>query len=84
MNPNTKSSVTLPRDTVALIEKLQKRFNLKTKVDVVRRGLQLLDESSERILLREKYREAAYKVRETTRIEIEELDHLSTEGLNED
>ena len=84
MNYNTKSSVTLPRDTVVLIEKLQKRFNLKTKVDVVRKGLQLLDESSERNLLRESYREAAYKVRESTQMEIGELDHLSSEGLNED
>jgi hypothetical protein len=81
MNPNTKSSVTLPRDTVLLIEKLQKRFNLKTKVDVVRKGLQLLDESSERSLLRERYRQAAYDVRTTTQAEVDELDHLSSEGL---
>jgi Arc/MetJ-type ribon-helix-helix transcriptional regulator len=83
MNSNTKSSVTLPRDTVLLIEKLQRRFNLKSKVDVVRKGLRLLDESSERNILRERYREAAYSVRESTQTEINELDHLSSEGLNE-
>ncbi|MEO7454415.1 MAG: ribbon-helix-helix protein, CopG family [Fimbriimonadales bacterium] len=84
MKSNTKSSVTLPEEAVALIEKLQRRLEIPSKVEVVRRALRLLDESSERIALRERYREAAYRVRESAEEAIHDYDHLASEGLDED
>jgi uncharacterized protein YnzC (UPF0291/DUF896 family) len=84
MKSNTKSSITLPPQELALVEKLRKRLGAKTKVEVVRRGLHLLCDSVEREALRAQYLEASRKVRESTLQEVAELDALSAEGLDED
>ena len=78
MKSNTKSSITLPRDEVRLVEKLQKRLKAKSKVEVVRRGLLLLKESTDRQALRAQYEDAAKRVRASAE---EELDHLAGEGF---
>lgn len=63
------------------MEGLRKRLRAKSKVDVVRRGLYLLRDSVDREALRARYTEASKQVRESTLEEIEELDGLSSEGL---
>ena len=83
MKPNTKSSITLPPGELALVEGLRKRLGAKTKVEVVRRGLQLLRDSVDREALRARYVEASQRVRESTLEEVTELDALSSEGLDE-
>ena len=81
MKSNTKSSITLPRNEVRLVEELQKRLKAKSKVEVVRRGLLLLKESTDRQALRAQYEDAAKRVRASAEEELEELDHLAGEGF---
>ena len=81
MRSNTKSSITLPANELELVDHLRSRLRLKTKVEVVRRGLMLLKEATERESLRQAYRSASHAVRLTTRLELEELDHLAAENI---
>jgi len=82
MKSNAKSSVTLPPAEVRLVQSLKERLKLKSNVEVVRRGLRLLQETTERRALREAYRAASRATRRSVAREIEELDHLSGEGLD--
>jgi Arc/MetJ-type ribon-helix-helix transcriptional regulator len=83
MKSNTKSSITLPPNELRLVESLRRRLGAKSKVEVVRRGLHLLKETTERQALKKAYAEASQAVRDTTRAELEELDHLASEGLDD-
>ena len=83
MKANTKSSITLPRDELALVEGLRRRLGAKTKVEVVRRGLHMLRDSVEREALRTRYAEASKRVRKPAVAEIAELDALASEGLDD-
>ncbi len=82
MKSNTKSSITLPAEEVRLVKALRVRLKLKTNVEVVRRGLRLLDETTERRALREAYGAASRATRRSLARELEELDSLSAEGLD--
>lgn len=82
MKSNTKSSVTLPRDELELVQSLKSRLKLKSNVEVIRRGLRLLQETTERRALRAAYREASRATRRSSREAIDELDHLIDEGLD--
>jgi hypothetical protein len=82
MKANTKSSITLPPHEFGLVRSLKQRLKLKSNVEVVRRGLQLLQETTERQALREAFRAASRATRLSTAQTIEELDHLSGEGLD--
>lgn len=81
MKSNTKSSITLPPAEVMLINGLMRRLGARTKVEVVRRGLKLLKETTDRSALRNAYSQAAMAVRDSTLAELAELDSLSAEGL---
>ena len=81
MRTNTKSSVTLPREELRVVEALRKRLKLRTKVEVVRRGLRLLKETTDRAALQAAYRAASEAVREDTLVELADADHLAGEGL---
>lgn len=83
MKPNTKSSITLPPEELELVLELKGRLKAKSNVEVVRRGLRLLKETTDRQSLREAYRRASLATRETAAKELAELDHLSSEGLDE-
>jgi len=83
MKVNTKSSITLPPKELELVLALQAKLKAKTKVEVVRRGLRLLKESTDRDSLREAYRRASKATRASLAAEVEELDHLAFEGLEE-
>ena len=82
MRANAKSSVTLPREELQLVHSLKSRLKLKSNVEVIRRGLRLLQETTERRALREAYRAASRATRRSTMREIEDLDHLAGEGLD--
>jgi Arc/MetJ-type ribon-helix-helix transcriptional regulator len=82
MKSNAKSSITLPAGEVRLVKALKARLRLKSNVEVVRRGLRLLDDATERAALKAAYRRASTAVRASTRAELEELDHLAGEGLD--
>jgi hypothetical protein len=84
MNPNTKSSITLPPEELKLVLELQRKLKAKTKVEVVRRGLRLLEEVTEREHLREAYRKASLATRAYATEELEELDSLVAEGLDDE
>lgn len=81
MKPNTKSSVTLPADELKLVNSLRKKLGAKSKVEVIRQGLRLLSERTDREALRKAYAQAAEQVRPSTLEEVRELDGLSGEGL---
>ena len=83
MKTNVKSSITLPPDELKLVVSLQAKLKAKSKVEVVRRGLRLLQEATERESLREAYRRASRATRATLSAEIAELDPLASEGLDE-
>ena len=84
MKSNTKSSITLPAAEVLLVNGLMKRLGARTKVEVVRRGLKLLKETTDRVALRSAYAQAAKAVRKSTLAELAELDSLSAEGLDDE
>lgn len=63
MKSNTKSSITLPAAELELVVALQSRLKAKSKVEVVRRGLRLLQETTDRERLREAYRQASLATR---------------------
>ena len=81
MKSNAKSSITLPPDEVKLVKDLKKKLKAKSNVEVVRRGLKLLKEQTDRDLLRKAYESASHQVADALRDELDELDHLAGEGL---
>ncbi len=83
MKSNTKSSITLPPEELKLVVSLQAKLKAKSKVEVVRRGLRLLQEVTDRERLRDAYRRASLATRPSLREDLEELDPLTSEGLGE-
>jgi len=83
MRSNTKSSITLPPEELRVVLALQSRLKAKSKVEVVRRGLRLLRDATEREALREAYRRASRATRASVSRELRELDPLTGEGLSE-
>ena len=83
MKSNTKSSITLPPEELKLVIALQARLKAKSKVEVVRRGLRLLRDATERAALREGYRRASLATRQSLGEELSDLDALAAEGLDE-
>lgn len=83
MKSHTKSSITLPPEELKLVVSLQAKLRAKTKVEVVRRGLRLLQEETDRESLRDAYRKASLATRATLSEELPELDHLAAESLGE-
>lgn len=81
MKKNTKSSITLPPKELELVEGLVKSLGAKSKVEVIRRGLYLLKSQSDRAALKSAYAEASRKAGKALAEELEELDHLSGEGI---
>lgn len=81
MKSNTKSSITLPAEEKRLVQALKKRLKARSNVEVVRRGLHLLQRSLDRAQIKEEFREASLRVRDATLEELAELDHLSGEGF---
>jgi Arc/MetJ-type ribon-helix-helix transcriptional regulator len=83
MKTNTKSSITLPPEELKLVVALQAKLKAKSKVEVVRRGLRLLQETTDRASLKDAYRRASRATRASLSHEMVELDHLASEGLDE-
>ena len=81
MKSNTKSSITLPAAELKLVRSLKARLRLSTNVEVVRRGLRLLAEATERKALKDAYRSASKATRPGLRAEIAALDGLAGEGV---
>ena len=83
MKSHTMSSITLPPAELRLVVTLQARLEAKSKVEVVRRGLRLLQETTDRKSLREAYRRASLATRGSLAKELEDLDPLVGEGLED-
>jgi Arc/MetJ-type ribon-helix-helix transcriptional regulator len=81
MKSNTKSSITLPPSELKLVIGLMKKLGAKSKVEVIRKGLELLSARTERDALKRLYLEASTKVK-ANRAELEDFDRLSDEGLD--
>jgi Arc/MetJ-type ribon-helix-helix transcriptional regulator len=80
MKSNTKSSITLPPKELAMVNELMKKLKAKSKVEVIRKGLQLLKKTTDRNEIDEQYRQALLLIRGDSP-ELKELDALSNEGL---
>jgi len=63
------------------IARLKKILCVQSTIEIIRRGLKLLRDQTDRTQLRSAYREASLKVRKNTLIELEDLDDLTSEGL---
>jgi hypothetical protein len=83
MKVNAKSSITLPPEELRMVLSLKAKLKAKSNVEVVRRGLRLLRDATEREALREAYRSASRATRASLSRELRELDHLAAEGLPE-
>ena len=77
-----RSSITLRASEFRLMTRLKARLGLKSNVEVVRKGLHLLREQTDRRALKEAYRKASRATRGATRKEIDDLDHLAHEGID--
>ena len=84
MKNNTKSSITLPHQELKLVEELKKKIGAKSKVEVIRRGLLKLKETTDRQALALAYAKAAEATRQSTIEEVKELDVFSEEGLEKE
>ena len=82
MKNNTKSSITLPVNELELVELLMKSLKAKTKVEVIRRGLTLLKETTDRNSLRASFKSASEATRSDLKKELEEMESLNSEGLD--
>jgi hypothetical protein len=65
------------------VSRPREKLKARSKVEVVRRGLRLLRDVTEREALREAYRRASRATRRSLARELRELDHLAAEGLSE-
>jgi len=83
MQTNARSTITLPREELRLVERLRKRVGARSKVAVVRQALRLLEETTDREALRLAFRKASLATRASVSAELLELDHLAAEGLDE-
>ncbi|MBI4704382.1 MAG: hypothetical protein HY744_25030 [Deltaproteobacteria bacterium] len=83
MQTNARSTITLPREELRLVERLRKRVGARSKVAVVRQALCLLAEATDREALRRAYREASLATRDAASAELANLDHLAAEGIDE-
>lgn len=81
MKSNTKSSITLPPEEYRRVVHLKKRLKARSNVEIVRRGLRLLEEATERERLRDAFRRASDATRASLAVELDELDELTPEGL---
>src|SRR5437879_2896634 len=82
MKSYTKSTVALPADELGRVKRLKAWLGLRSNVAVVRAGLRLLEETTDREVLRREFAKASAATRESLRGELAELDHLSGEGLD--
>lgn len=83
MKSNTKSSITLPADELKRVVALQAKLKAKSKVEVVRRGLRLLEETTDRKVLREANRHASLATRKSLARELKDLEPFVGDGLDE-
>jgi class 3 adenylate cyclase len=82
MKSNVKSSITLSAADLRRVRRLKSRLKLNSNVAVVREGLRVLEELSDREALREEFRKASTETREALLEELKDLDHLAGEGLD--
>ena len=83
MKTNAESSITLSSKDLKLTAELQAKLKIKSKIEVVRCALRLLESTTDRASLRETYRSASRATRASLGHDLEELDHLAAEGLDE-
>lgn len=75
--------ITRSPEDLKLIAEVQAKLNIKSKIEVVRRGLLLLQETTDRASLRDAYRSASRPTRASVGHELAALDLLACEGLDE-
>jgi len=81
MKNNTKSSITLPATELEMVNDLMRTLKAKSKVEVIRRGLKLLKETTDRKSLRASFKQASEATRGTIQSELDDLDGLTDEGI---
>ena len=78
MRSNTKFSIILPPTELKLIEQLLKKVKAKSNVEVIRRGVKLLQESVDHEALRAAYAFAS----EQKRDQASDVDELHIDNLS--
>jgi hypothetical protein len=80
---SAKSSFTLAPAEHAQVKRLRRLIKARSNTEVIRRSLNLLEESLSRDELRRQFREAAARVKSSTLEELRELDGLVADGLDD-
>ena len=80
---SAKSSFTLAPAEHAQVKRLRRLIKARSNTEVIRRSLNLLEESLSREELRRQFREAAARVKSSTLEELRELDGLVADGLDD-
>jgi hypothetical protein len=73
----------LSAEDLRLVAALQAQLDVKSRIAVVRHGLRLLKETTDRASIQEAYRLASRATRASLDSELADLDHLATEGPDE-
>jgi Arc/MetJ-type ribon-helix-helix transcriptional regulator len=81
-NAAKKSSFTLSAAQHAQVRRLRRLLKARSNTEVIRQSLSLLEEHIAREELRRQFREAAARVRSSTRKELRELEPLVNDGLD--
>jgi hypothetical protein len=80
---SAKSSFTLAPAEHAQVKRLRRLLKARSNTEVIRRSLNVLEESLSREELRKQFREAAAKIKSSTLEELRELDGLVADGLDD-
>src|SRR5260370_27324570 len=82
-NSAGKLSITIAGAEQAQVRRLRRVLKARSNTEVIRRSLQLLDESVSREDLSRQFREASARVRRSTLDSVRKLDPLLGEGLED-
>ena len=80
MRPGTRTHIFLSPEELRLVVALQAELGAKSRIEVVRRGLRLLKDTTDRESLREAYRRASAATRAAALSVSQELGHLAVES----
>jgi Arc/MetJ-type ribon-helix-helix transcriptional regulator len=81
---NVKSSITLPPAELEIVNELMTKLDAKSKVEVIRQGLRLLQAKTTREILAAEFKRASELGRAGSKQALRDFEHLNAEGLPEE
>ena len=81
---NVKSSITLPPAELEIVNELMTKLEAKSKVEVIRQGLRLLQAKTTREFLAAEFKRASELGRAGSKQALRDFEHLNADGLPEE